>query len=220
MSLTSAMIDALLAAGGTAEQLAAMVKAGIAEEEARKAAKRENNAERQRRFKQKRRSREGNGDNESNALPSVTPPIEEIIPPEQSSPSGEACLPKRKSAALHYLPDDWEPILTAASQRVVDGWPPGFYERQLSAFRNHAADKGRKSKDWQAAFRTWLDNADKWNQRDGRPLRPADTFAGIRGTRPNPALDMVLQAERELAAEAERQNQGADWPARIALPPH
>lgn len=68
--------------------------------------------------------------------------------------------PKRASR----LPDDWEPVLTPASQRKVDGWPPGKLESELEAFRNHASDKGRTSKDWQAAFRTWIGKADEWHR--------------------------------------------------------
>lgn len=72
MGLSRAMIDAFVEAGGTVEQLAAMIKADLDEQEARKAQKRAGNAERQRRFKAKRR--EVTDDNAGNALPSVTPP--------------------------------------------------------------------------------------------------------------------------------------------------
>ena len=51
MSLTPAMIDALVASGCTAEQLAAVVKAALAEDEARREAKRAGNRERQRRHR-------------------------------------------------------------------------------------------------------------------------------------------------------------------------
>lgn len=63
------------------------------------------------------------------------------------------------------MPDDWQPILTARVQQIVDGWPPGKIERELRRFRDHASDKGRTSKDWQAAFRTWIEKADE----DGTP---------------------------------------------------
>src|SRR5690606_23891700 len=70
------------------------------------------------------------------------------------------------------LPTDWEPVLTPAAQRIVDGWPPGKLDAELQRFRDHAADKGRVSKDWQAAFRTWLTKADEWMIRDGRSGQP------------------------------------------------
>lgn len=87
MSLTAAMIDAMIASGCSAEQIGAVVKAGIAEAEVRREAKRENNAERQRRFRAKRSSRKSNA---RNALPPVTPPIEELhTPGSVVSPDGE-----------------------------------------------------------------------------------------------------------------------------------
>lgn len=65
------------------------------------------------------------------------------------------------------LPDDWEPKLTEKAQGVVNGWPDGKLETELIAFKDHAADKGRTSKDWQAAFRTWISNAEKWRKGNG-----------------------------------------------------
>jgi hypothetical protein len=168
------MIDILLKTGASAEQIGELWKAEIAERERQREAKREGNAERQKRFREnhpgKRYAR-----NKSNALRAVTPPIEELHTPEQSSPSGEACIPKprRQSTAMHFLPDDWLPVLSPAAQRTVDGWPPGKLDREVAAFRDHAADKGRKSRDWQAAFRKWIENADKWmasNERQQRQI--------------------------------------------------
>lgn len=71
MSLSAAVIDAMVAAGCTAEQLAAAMKADLSDQEARKESKRANNAERQRRFKSRRRG-EAVDDNAGNALPCVT----------------------------------------------------------------------------------------------------------------------------------------------------
>lgn len=69
------------------------------------------------------------------------------------------------------LPDGWEPKLTEKAQGVVNGWPDGKLETELIAFRDHAADKGRTSKDWQAAFRTWIGNTEKWRQANGGNIR-------------------------------------------------
>jgi hypothetical protein len=95
--------------------------------------------------------------NDNNSNPPTNPISSEIV-----------SKPRRKSVG-DGMPEGWEPVLTPAAQRVVDGWPPGMFERTLSGFRNHAADKGRKSKDWQAAFRTWIDNADKWKPKNDNP---------------------------------------------------
>jgi uncharacterized protein YdaU (DUF1376 family) len=73
---------------------------------------------------------------------------------------------KRTPLRGSRLPADWQPVLTPKAQATVAAWPAGMLERELTKFRNHAADKGRLSKDWQAAFRTWIDNADDWNRND------------------------------------------------------
>lgn len=67
----------------------------------------------------------------------------------------------------------------------------------------------------------WLTKALQQEAKNGRlSERSADAFASLRGARPNAALDMVIQSERELAAEAERENPWSDRPLRAALPPH
>lgn len=103
-----------------------------------------------------------------------------------------SCAPKaRKSAPLKSLPDDWQPLLTPAAQRVVDGWPPGRLEREAATFRDHAADKGRTSRDWQAAFRKWIENAEKWHPGHGR-----------QGQHHSPSTRDAVAGARELLASA------------------
>lgn len=97
-----------------------------------------------------------------------------VCPPSKNRPTGSVA--KR-------LSEDWSPILTPAAQRTVDGWPPGKFEHELSRFRDHAADKGRTSKDWQAAFRTWITKANEWMNQNGNGPRnrsaPRDTRDGF-----------------------------------------
>lgn len=97
MGLSVAVIDAMVAAGCTVEQLAAAMKADIAEQveknEARMAEKRANNADRQQRFRDRRKGKKAanNTSNARNALRDVTPPNEYISnPPVSPSPDGEA----------------------------------------------------------------------------------------------------------------------------------
>lgn len=88
-------------------------------------------------------------------------------------------LPKAEKRAAK-LPKAWEPKLTPRSQAIVAKWPAGKFEVELQKFRDHAADKGRTSKDWQAAFRTWINNADEWMKGNGRrnqaPVDQRDGF--------------------------------------------
>ena len=99
---------------------------------------------------------------EGNAPPPPPPPLEE---PSGSSPP---VSPTGKSVSrAHTLPPDWAPTLTPDAQRIVDGWPPGKFDHEVARFRDHAADKGRTSKDWQAAFRTWITKSDEWMKQNG-----------------------------------------------------
>jgi len=98
------------------------------------------------------------------------------------------------------LPSDWQPILTPAAQRVVDGWPPGKLEREIAAFCDHAADKGRKSRDWQAAFRKWIENADKWMPKNERSTPRTDEIQ-------NP----YVRAANDGIARREAERSGAEF---------
>lgn len=128
------------------------------------------NAERQARYRERRKERKCEAvTRDSNG---VIPPIERIHTP--SSVSNETVKTNGRAIA-QKLPDDWQPVLTASAQRIVDGWPPGRFEQELAAFRDYAADKGRTSKDWQAAFRTWLTNAERWTKNDrSKTIQPGN----------------------------------------------
>lgn len=62
----------------------------------------------------------------------------------------------------------------------------------------------------------WLTRALQSEANHGRPHQNPER--GLRGSRPDPALDMLIQAERELQAEAERESQVIDFAPRAALP--
>lgn len=65
------------------------------------------------------------------------------------------------------IPKAFEPILTDTAKGIVSSWPQGRLERELEKFRDHHTAKGSVMEDWQAAFRTWLRNADEWGARNG-----------------------------------------------------
>lgn len=130
------------------------------------------NAERQARYREKRKAGKPAQTRYSNG---VIPPIDNIHTPQ---PVSNETVKTTGRAIAHKLPDDWQPILTPAAQRMVDGWPPGKFGDELAAFRDHAADKGRKSKDWQAAFRTWITNANRWSRNDKSPSIQRNSQSG------------------------------------------
>jgi hypothetical protein len=87
---------------------------------------------------------------------------------------------KRAVADAVPMPEGWEPRLTPAAQKIVDGWPPGMFERERMAFEAHAASTDRVTKDWQAAFRTWIAKAEQYRtERNGD--RSAGTGRGFAG---------------------------------------
>lgn len=125
MSIKSEVLDALLAAGASAEMIVAAVKADMAEDEARREAKRANNAERQQRFRDKRKSRKNNA---RNALRSVTPPIDNNHTPSDISPDGESHTQRDDAqAVLDHWRDTAKPLglscwsaLTAKRRKTVN----------------------------------------------------------------------------------------------------
>ncbi|WP_134094086.1 hypothetical protein [Novosphingobium sp. PhB55] len=88
--------------------------------------------------------------------------------------------PKRTVSKPLPMPDAWEPVLTAAAQQIVDGWPPGMLERERMAFEAHAASNDRVTKDWQAAFRTWIAKADR-NRTERNGIRSTTAGRGFAG---------------------------------------
>jgi len=52
---------------------------------------------------------------------------------------------------------------------------PGPAQAMFEAFKNHHGAKGSQFSDWEAAWRTWVDNQARWDTERGKPpgLRPA-----------------------------------------------
>lgn len=178
MSLSAAVIDALLATGATREQIAAAIKADIADREAAEAArleaKREGNRERQRRFKER--------NNVDNALPASATVTERDAAPsldKESPQTPKKLIPTpcvqspRAKGDYHRLPEGWEPTrpLPPKTQAKVDQWPPGAIGDELAALHRWGANakneagKGRK-KDWDAAWVNWIER--RHDERYGR----------------------------------------------------
>lgn len=87
-------------------------------------------------------------------------------------PEPEPELSPKGNSRGTKLPDDFAPLLTEGAQ---DNWNAlRDPERELQQFRDHHTAKGSVMKDWQAAFRTWLSNAVKYQERgNGRTGKSA-----------------------------------------------
>lgn len=72
----------------------------------------------------------------------------------------------RRLGRSERLPEHWMPKpLTGVSAETVRSWPPARVERELAQFRDHHIARGSAMKDWDAAWRTWIGNADRFAPR-------------------------------------------------------
>lgn len=174
MSLSAAVIDALLEAGATREQLAAAMKASIAEAEQKKTEKRGKDAARQRRSRASRNVTVTPCDdadpspNEYISNPHPVPPVEVRT----------STAPRGRSDRGSKIPETWEAPtiaeLSTEARALAERWPAAAYRAEAEAFRNYwlgeSAAKARKS-DWN---RAWANRIVAVN---GRVMREAK-FAG------------------------------------------
>lgn len=79
--------------------------------------------------------------------------------PGNDHPAAEK--PPRKVSEEMPLPDGFVPVFGPKRAAMVAGWPPGVLDEQIERFRMHAVRNRRVAKDWNAAFGTWADKADK-----------------------------------------------------------
>lgn len=192
MSLTASAIRMLAEKGLSALDIAEIAEANEP--------KRTAGADRQKRYRDNKRDVTRNvtppNDIYSNP-PEITPKTTNVVfPPKPKQP--------RSSKLGEPLPDDWQPILTEAAQKIADEWPPGWVDEQVTGFRDHARDKARRSKDWQAAFRTWISKANEWGrQKNGRNGTQANRAGGD-------GLTRVLDRDIARIYEDERNGTGGN----------
>lgn len=174
MALDPAVLDALLAAGATAEMIVAAVKADAAKDEARKAARRANNAERQRRYKA--RHREEVTDNDAgNALPRVSnvtpsPSLSSPQTPQQTHPHPDNKPRTRKGASIPAKPDEvseqvWRDFLihrkekdAPVTETVIDGYRAEAAKAGVSL---QTAMATSITQGWQGFRASWLKDEDR-----------------------------------------------------------
>jgi hypothetical protein len=155
VSLTTT-IDAMLAAGCSAEQLAAVVKAHEAERELAQINRRANDAERQRRSRMSRNVTVTECDSHGQKAPpfsplSPTPPIPPITPPK-STPQARGTR----------LPDDWEPSQADLDFALNRGWQMEHVRIEAMKFRNWWTGKPGKDGlklNWHRTWQNWCLNA-------------------------------------------------------------
>lgn len=142
----------------------------------------------------------------------ASPPKGTTLTPEEISGTPEAAsdntsrihqepLPRESGRAkkiapvLHLIPEGWSPKRfgnDSASQRIIDGWPPGEMEAQLEHFRAHHGKKADKFVDWQQAWSTWVLNTRRFGGSNGRRNETPDI--GKTATAANRVLERIAQA--------------------------
>jgi DnaT-like ssDNA binding protein len=187
MPISIAALEALVAAGATAEMVVAVVNAQQAEEITRIEERRRKDRERKRNSKQSKGKRKFPRKDTENADPKVslaanddpqaqeleaastTSPVNVANAVEQKEKSSPVPPPKEKSPTrvarartreATRLPDDWQPTGDdlAFARSVL---PTQLVEHEVGKFRDywHAKPKDATKLDWSATFRTWCRRA-------------------------------------------------------------
>ena len=83
-----------------------------------------------------------------------------------------------KSLRKTSMTEDWEPDERNLS-RLAEKHPTVDLHTELANFRDHWISKGKRRADWNAGFRTWVRNAEKWAKPNG--FRPSGAHAAGSG---------------------------------------
>jgi hypothetical protein len=131
--------------------------------------------------------------------------------PQKASPS---------SGTPSRVPSNFSPVMKAGSitEKTVAGWPPGRLEEEIEHFIDRHTSVGTLSQCWQASWRTWVKFSKKWEPRNGHGNGQSLVGQGLRGSRPDPALDLGRYADRLAQEEAAIGNREADFGAGASLP--
>jgi hypothetical protein len=99
-------------------------------------------------------------------------PLRPTAPSQSVTNRNEVTLCDAPLSKKERKKEEREPRARARASQLPEGWHPGEKAWQaaearlgvravgeLEKFKNHAADKGRVSKNWDAAFRNWVDRA-------------------------------------------------------------
>ena len=128
---------------------------------------------------------------------------------------------KQTQARGRLIASDWRPEEFGSGSKsgaIVASWDREQLEETIEHFVAHHQEKRTMATDWQPWWKTWVLNSKKFGGSRGKSYQNAER--GLRGSRPDPALDMFFQAQRDLQAEAEREGSGDDFSSWTALPSH
>ena len=101
------------------------------------------------------------------ASPSPSPSPSPSLKEEEDIRAGK----KQKTT----FPEDFKPSDAVSQLATEKKWDPP--QDQIEAFRDYHVSKGSRFLDWDAAFRTWLRNADQFKRNGRRGVQPKETPA-------------------------------------------
>jgi hypothetical protein len=160
MSNIGELVSRLVAQGIDVEEASEIVALAVAAGAASSAYRKSPGAIRTERWREKqgvtKRHKTSHGDARPEASQSVTE-RHKASQCDGASLSKSNKIDKKRERGTQ-LSDGWRPS-DAAWRSAVDRVGEQRAEVELVKFRNHAADKGRVSKSWDAAFRNWIDRA-------------------------------------------------------------
>jgi hypothetical protein len=187
MSATNDLIAALVKSGMDIVDAAGLVARAGAE----MAAGPSKAALRTRKWREKQASQNVTSDGQVSAPKTVTnrhKPSQTVtgdVPPLSLKEDSNIENSKKRERRASQLPDGWKPDETAW-QNSISLVGLQRCELELTKFKNYAADKGRVSKSWNAAWRNWIDRAIDYGATNGarnhhpqRRSASADFFAGM-----------------------------------------
>jgi hypothetical protein len=93
--------------------------------------------------------------------------------PTRPDPTSSSSGTTRKATRATQIPDDWEPKPAHLEIAVEYGLDPAF---QLRSFRDYCQANGKTQKDWDAAFRNWLNKAKSYQRPTSVPAKQEGLF--------------------------------------------
>ncbi len=172
----SGVIEALIAAGGTVDQIAAVVRAAEAEQDAEQTVRRAKAADKKRRQRAvvspivpgTGRDREGqmgtDGDTPVPPEKEAPTPQEKQTPLTPETPENLSVFAPKGAASARgsHLAADWQPSELELADAAEAGLSLMEAQAEVSKFRDHwrsAAGQNARKRDWRATWRNWCREA-------------------------------------------------------------
>lgn len=180
MTISPAVLDAMVAAGCTAEQIAAVVKADMAANDDKRADKRAKDAERQRRHRARNAESQPVTRDTCDTLPPSPAPLSSPPTPPPIIPQTPSTIPETKRASR--LSPDW--ALPAAWGRwaMEQGCSEAHVRNEAAKFRDYWVSKsGRDAAklDWEATWRNWIRNSGRGLGSQGPPTERRESITDV-----------------------------------------